>query len=291
MTPDAAGPNADQITYWNEVSGAKWVANQDRLDRLMAPLGAALLAKASAREGEFALDVGCGCGDVSLRLADAVGSHGRVTGIDISQPMLAHAEARRAALVPRDRAKVRWVRADAMTHSFAADADLIVSRFGVMFFDDRPRAFANLRAALRPGGRFAFVCWRRRSEVDWMRAPMDWIASVFPTPEETAGEVGPFALADAEATIRLLSEAGFHDVTADPLDCPVTLGEAMDSLSAIDDALRLLTETGPAAALTRGGPPADRATSAALMRAGLAARFPTGPVVLSAACWVYSGRG
>ena len=290
MSTEAPGPNADQINYWNEVSGAKWVANQDRLDRLMAPLGAAVLAKAAAREGEYALEIGCGCGDVSLALADQVGSHGVVVGLDISQPMLAHAEVRRAALVPNDRAKVQWVRADAMVHAFEPMADLMVSRFGVMFFDDRPRAFANLYSAVKPDGRFAFVCWRPRSEVEWMQAPMDWIASAFPTPEETDGEIGPFALADAEATIRLLTQAGFRDVTADKLDCPITLGEATGSDSAIDDALRLLTDTGPAAALTRGGEPEDRARSADLMRKGLEARFPTGPIVLGASCWIYSGK-
>ena len=293
MTNEAmaeTGPNADQITYWNEVTGAKWVANQDRLDRLMAPLGAALLAKAAATAGEQVVDIGCGCGDISLRLADAVGSHGRVLGVDISQPMLAHAEIRRAALVPADRALVRWLRADAMVHAFEPDADLMVSRFGVMFFDDRPRAFANLRKALRPGARFAFITWRRRVEVEWMQAPMDWLASVFPMPDEVEGEIGPFALANADSTRRLMTQAGFRDVAVEPIDRPLTIGVAGGGIDAIDDALKLLTETGPAAALTRGAEPDVKQKAAALMRGGLEHHAGAGPVTLGGACWLYSGR-
>ena len=86
--------NADQVAYWNEVAGPKWVTNQARLDRFMAPLTAFLVDAIATRPGESALDVGCGCGDLALTLAARVGAAGRVLGVDVSEPMLAQARAR-----------------------------------------------------------------------------------------------------------------------------------------------------------------------------------------------------
>ena len=231
MTANTTSPNADQITYWNEVSGAKWVANQVRLDRLMAPLGEALLAKAAATEGEHALDIGCGCGDISLRLAELVGSHGqRVLGVDISRPMLSasrgQARGSGAGLIAPSS---NGCSADAMVHGFAQDAvasgvDVMVSRFGVMFFDDRPRAFANLRKApCEPGGAVSLSSHGgRRREVEWMQAPMDWLAPL-PSRRRTRSTARSARLrsANADATSRLLTEAGFQGCrTSDRLDRP-----------------------------------------------------------------------
>ncbi len=282
--------NADQIAYWNEVAGAKWAANRERLDRLMAPLTDGLMAGAAARAGERALDVGCGCGEVALRLAAAVGASGQVEAVDVSAPMLAHAAAREAALPPGDRAAVDWRRADAMTRRFAADRDLIVSRFGVMFFDDPPRAFSNLRAAMRPGARFAVLTWRRRLEVEWMQAPLEWLATLQPMPEDATGAVGPFALADRDATCRMLTRAGLAEVSADPIDGLLTIGAGASDEAAVDDALALLSGTGPAAASLKGWEPDLRAHAYALMRAGIERRVDRGSVALAGACWLYRGR-
>ena len=286
MTTD----NADQIAYWNEVAGAKWVANQERLDRLMAPLTAALMTGAAARTGERVLDVGCGCGEVALRFAAAVGASGHVVAVDVSAPMLARAAACETALPPDDRAAVDWQRADAMTRWFAADRDLIASRFGVMFFDDLPRAFANLRSAMRPGGRFAVLTWRRRGDVEWMQAPLEWLTALQPMPEDATGAVGPFALADREATCRMLTGAGFADVTADPVDATLTIGAGPTDAAAVNDALALLSETGPAAGTLRTSEPDARARAEALLRAGVEQRVSGGRVALAGACWLYRGR-
>ena len=286
--------NAGQIAYWNEVAGAKWVANQDRLDRLMAPLTDALLAAAAPRPGESVVDVGTGCGDLALRVSERVGAGGHVLAVDISRPMLAHAEARRRRLPPGDHASIDWREADAMTHRFAPDSDLLVSRFGVMFFEDPPRAFANLRRAMRPGGRFAFLTWRRRAEIEWMQAPLDWVASILPTPEDVPGEIGPFALADAEATCQMLTRAGFGAVTATPVDRELVLGAAEPladdaDRAAIDDAMIVLADTGPAARQLREAEPAVRAEALDFLLAGVGRHVRDGRVLLGGACWIYSG--
>ena len=287
--------NADQIAYWNEVAGSKWAANQERLDRLMAPLTEGLMAGAAARTGERVLDVGCGCGEVALRLAAAVGASEHVTAVDVSAPMLAHAASREAAL-PLDgqaangRAAVDWRRADAMTRRFPADHDLVVSRFGVMFFDDPPRAFANLRSAMRPGARLAVLTWRRRADVAWMNAPLEWLTDLQPMPDDATGAIGPFALADPDTTCRMLARAGLADVTAEPIDGSLTIGAGASDEAAVDDALVLLGGTGPAAASLRAMEPDARSQAMALLRAGIEGRVSGGRVALNGACWLYRGR-
>ena len=255
--------NAEQKIHWNEDVGAIWVTNQERLDRLMRPLTETLLQVAAPAAGDHVLDVGCGCGELSLRLSAAVGPNGQVMGVDISRPMLARAAQRSAGLSGGDHAPIAWQEADAMTHGFAPTSDLMVSRFGVMFFDDRPRAFANLRKAMKPGGRFAFLAWRGRAEVGWFQAPLEWVEPVLPMPPLADGQVGPCALADGEATRTLLADAGFRNVVAEPVDRTLVMGES------VDDAFAMLSKTGPAAGLMREADPDSRAKAEDLLRQGL----------------------
>ena len=271
--------NADQIVYWNEVSGAKWVANQARLDRLFTPLTRALIDAAAPRAGERVLDVGCGCGETSLRAAGLVGAGGHVLGVDISQPMLDHARTRSSA--------VEWLQADAMTHAFPPEADLLMSRFGVMFFADQAAAFGNLRRALKPAGRFAFLCWQPRADVEWMQWPLDQVASVLPARAATAGEPGPFGLADATASARMLGEAGFSQVRVTSVEASLALGAAADP---VDDAMALLLDTGPVATLLREAGTEARPRAEAMLRRALQERSAGGLVQLGGACWLYQGR-
>lgn len=137
-TSSATTANAEQIEAWNGIAGAKWVANQERLDRMLAPFGAAVLAAAAIKAGEDALDIGCGCGcgATTLEIARMVGREGRAVGVDISEPMTARARERAAALGLRAEFRV----ADASSHPFEPDTfDVLVSRFGVMFSTIRRR--------------------------------------------------------------------------------------------------------------------------------------------------------
>ncbi len=278
--------NADQITYWNETVGAKWVANQERLDRIFSPLTQALIAGAAPAAGESVLDVGCGCGETSLLAAERAGPTGQVLSVDLSGPMLARAAAR-AAQRPPGAAPVAWVQADAMTHVFRPQADLMISRFGVMFFADQTAAFRNIRAALKPGGRFAFICWRPRAEVEWMCWPLEQMASLLPTPEQTTGAPGPFGLADRDATCRMLGNAGFTAVEAAPVDPLLTVGEGADP---VEDAMVVLRDTGPGAIMLREADPALRPQAEATLRAALQTKVIDGVIRLGGACWLYSGR-
>jgi SAM-dependent methyltransferase len=157
MSDAETGPNAAQIAYWNSEAGPRWVAMQERMDALLAPLLHAALERARPEAGERVLDIGCGCGATLLELAGRIGSGGSVLGVDVSAPMLGRARERVQA---NALAHVRLTLSDAATHAFAPGAfNLAFSRFGVMFFDDPVGAFANIRTALAATGRLVFVCW------------------------------------------------------------------------------------------------------------------------------------
>ncbi|MDF2901645.1 MAG: SAM-dependent methyltransferase, partial [Phenylobacterium sp.] len=188
--------NADQIAYWNNAAGETWAALQDRLDRQIEPLGLRAIEAGAPQPGERVLDIGCGCGQTSFELARRVGPSGRVLGVDISAPMLEVARQRAAGAA----ANVSFIEADAQTHAFQNGGfDLAISRFGVMFFDDPTAAFRNIGAALRPGGRLSFVCWRPMLENAWMATPLFAAMPLLPPlPPPDPAAPGPFAFADPE---------------------------------------------------------------------------------------------
>src|SRR6185503_11565956 len=191
-TLDTTGPNAEQIKYWNETAAPKWVEYQAVLDTQLEELGRLAMERARLVPGERVLDVGCGCGATTRALAARVGARGSAHGVDISAPMLARAaELTRAAGV----GNVRFTNADAQTYAFEpGGADVLFSRFGVMFFTDPPAAFTNLRRALRPGGRVAFVCWQPLAENPWLLVPLSTAAQHIQLPPPPApGAPGPFA--------------------------------------------------------------------------------------------------
>ena len=162
------GPNAGQVAYWNEAVGPTWAELQEPLDRQLGPLGRAAMAALKPRPGERILDIGCGSGQTSVELAGAVAPDGAVLGVDISRPLLDTARARSPGAND-----VTFLEADAQTAAFEPGAfDAAFSRFGVMFFADPPAAFANIRRALKPGGRLAFICWRGMVDNPIMTLPM-----------------------------------------------------------------------------------------------------------------------
>ena len=128
---------------------------------MLGRLTARLLAGAQIQDGENVLDAGCGCGDVTIRAARATGS-GHALGADFSRILVP--EARRLAAAA-GAGNARFEVADVQVHPVGAGVfDVVLSSFGVMFFDDPMAAFGNLRKALRRGGRLAFVCGRTREE-------------------------------------------------------------------------------------------------------------------------------
>src|SRR5437588_2962083 len=239
--------NADQIAFWNGVAGQHWTDRQPMQDVLLAPVSQILIDRTGAKAGERILDVGCGCGATTIALAERVAPSGFVFGIDISVPMLSRARQVAPQGLPLD-----FVLADATVHPFEpASFDLLVSRFGVMFFADPIASFTNLRRALKPTGRLAFVCWREPKENPWMMAPLMAVYKHVPKiPPVGPDEPGPFAFASEERVMRILKGAGFVDVAMEPHNLPmdIAVGGGLDA--AVEGSLQI----GPASRALQGHP-------------------------------------
>ncbi|HEX2812088.1 MAG TPA: class I SAM-dependent methyltransferase [Sphingopyxis sp.] len=278
---------AYQVADWNGRSGEQWVANQARLDAMLDAFGDAAIEAAAIGEGEQILDVGCGAGATSQALAARVGPRGHVLGVDISAPLIDRA--REAALAG---APLAFELADAGTAALPGQAfDLLFSRFGVMFFDDPAAAFAHMRGALKPGGRLAFVCWRGGAENDWVRLPMAAVADLIPLPPPPDPEApGPFSFGDSGRVARILTDAGFVDVSIAPFDHPVPFGHGETREAAVDNAVDMAFQVGPLARLLAQQPDEIRARAAAAVRRAFAAKPGDRSVMIDGAAWIVTAR-
>jgi SAM-dependent methyltransferase len=216
MTPDQIF-NAEQRARWNGPDGEYWASRYEQLERMLSPITGPLLAFAEPRPGSTVIEVGCGCGVNTLDLARLAG---RVIGIDVSEPILALARRRL-----RDLPNVTLLLGDAAELPLDdLGAELIVSRFGVMFFGGPVAAFANLRKGLTPGGRLRFACWRTLAENPWQQVPLNALYEHAPRlPPLAPDEPGPFTFGDRERVTRILTASGFTAPSFTPLDSQLDL--------------------------------------------------------------------
>lgn len=275
--------NAAQKASWDGPGGERWAREAERYDRMSRGFLERIVTALAPRPGERVLDVGCGNGALSLALAGAVAPDGVVTGLDISTPMLelARERARGAGVV-----NVDFEQGDAQTHDLPTEAfDAVVSRFGVMFFEDPLAAFANLARGLRPDGRVVFTCWRELLANDWIMVPAAAALEHVPMPElGEAGGPGPFSLADEEKLRSLLAGAGLVDVEVEDIRVPLVMGtdvdDALDFMKAGEMAEILLTDVDPE--------PAARAWDT--IRTCLEAHSGDGGVTLDGSAWLVNAK-
>jgi len=269
-----------QTNAWNGPSGRAWVETLDLLDGVFAPFERILLEETPIGPGRRVLDIGCGTGATTLAFATAVAPEGRVTGIDISEQMIAAARAR----ARRSATTAGFVAADAEDHAFEpASFDAIVSRFGVMFFTDPVRAFANLRRAAVGGAPLRCVAWRSMEENPFMTTAERAAAPLLPDlPPRQPDAPGQFALADRELIERILRESGWQEIEVRAVD--VVCSTTQDQLA------RYLTWLGPVGAhLQRADEPTRRRVIESILPAfepylhGNEVRF-------TAACWLVKAR-
>jgi len=274
--------NKEQIEYWNAEAGENWVTQADALDLMLQNIGAALIARATLKLGDQVIDIGCGSGAVTLAAQDCIGDVGCAIGLDISRPLLRNAE-RRA----RERAsRAIFIEADAATWRNATPADVVISRFGVMFFDNPAAAFANILQATKPDGRLHFACWRDPKKNDMGGGLMKAVAHLFTPPDVKPDPKapGPFAFADSEYVGALLAKAGWRDVKFEAWDGRLPLLGATARENA-----ELLARMGPIGrAMREQNIEIDRVVDALIPF--LEQRCENGRYSLNAAVWLVSAR-
>jgi SAM-dependent methyltransferase len=269
----------DQAALWNGAAGVTWVEAQEPLDRMFERFEQVLVETVLARGARRVLDVGCGTGATTLAIARGLGSGGAV-GIDISEPMLALARAR----AERERLPAAFVRADAEAHRFEPGSfDTIVSRFGVMFFADPVRAFANLRRAVRRDGDLALIAWRGPAENGFMTAAERAAAPFLPDiPPRRTDAPGQFAFADSTRVAGILEQGGWTAIDIRPLDVECAFPK--------NDLVGYVTRIGPIGRALRA---ADEKARARIVQAVLPAFDPYvhgDEVRFVAACWMIGAR-
>ena len=276
--------NQEQREYWNGKAGTQWVEQNNQMDNSLRPIGKLAMDAAQVQPGEFVLDIGCGCGDTSLQLAQLSGETGKVLGVDISAPMLDLAQQKKGELPAALAATVAFAEGDAASYAFGAQQfDLVFSRFGVMFFDDPVLAFTNIRGALKPGGRLAFICWAPVQHNQWVMVPLAAaLAHIDPPQPGDPHAPGPFSFADVEHTRGVLGAAGFQNIDLAPVSPTMRFGEGTPR----DQIANFFMDIGPVSrALAEGTPELKEAVRASITEAIMPFYDGTG-VNLEGSCWV-----
>lgn len=272
-------PADEQRALWNGRAGHAWVESQALLDRMLQPFEDLLVDALSARAGGAVLDVGCGTGSTTLAAARLPGTS-RCVGLDISAPMLATARAR----AEREGSPATFLLANVQHQELEpASFDTIISRFGVMFFDDPVRAFANLRRAARSGAALRFIAWRSPAENPFMTTAERAAAPLLPAlPPRHPDAPGQFAFADQHRVRRILQESGWSELDLQPIDATCTFPES--------GLVPYMTRLGPLGQLL---PTVDDETRARVIETARAAFEPFvhgAEVRFTAACWNVSAR-
>ncbi len=278
-TPLAPVGDADQTAYWNGPGGRRWTERGDAPEAIFAPIAELLYARARLAPGERVIDVGCGGGVTTLAIAAQVGAAGGVIGVDVSALMIARAIERAGAT-----SAAKFVLADAGSHDFSPGwANLLFSRFGVMFFADPVASFANLRKGLARGGRVVFACWREARRNPWQTIALKAACKHAPRlPEVGPEDPGPFSFADEARVRRILGEAGFETIALTPVD--LELDDAAGQ--GLETALATMQQIGAASRALEAQPEALRAAAVAEIRAALAPHQRGLSVPLGAAIWI-----
>ena len=260
--------------------GHAWVSQQAVISDVFTSVTSVSLVAAAAKQGEHVIDIGCGPGDTLLAFARAVSPSGDALGVDVSVPMLEFARHRAAEA---GLANVTCALADATTYAFEPRrANLVYSRFGMMFFDDPIKAFTNIRSAMKMGGRLVFVCFRTMPESPWFRVPIEAARPhVPPQPPVDPLAPGMFSLAREDRLRGVLTEAGFREIALNATDVPIHGKDTTQSMA-------FITQVGPLPALLENASDEQRKRATEAARNALAAQIGADGRGLHVGLWLVS---
>lgn len=274
---------------WADEASRRWADHADRLEAMLVPIDDVLLPAAAIGRGERVIDIGCGRGATTRAAASLAGPLGTATGIDISATLIVEAG---TIPPPPAAAPIDWICADAAAHPFPSAAhDVVISRFGAIFFEHPVAAFANLAGAVRSGGRLAMAVWQRRDASEFQSLSIDLAVRVAaahgidlrPAP----ADAGPFAYGADAHTRPILEAAGWVDVVVEPHELPLYVGGPGTTP---EQAVAIGRATGPLAMLLRAAPTDVADTVAAALVEEMHARWDGTGVALPAAIAIVAAR-
>lgn len=273
----------EQLEYWNGESGQRWAEQDALMARLLQPVGEALLDHAGLDQCHHVVDVGCGGGSQSRMLAKRLSADAKITGIDISEPLLAVAKGNNSQV--ENTASIEYLLADAEEYNFpTAQFDGLFSRFGVMFFSDPIAAFTNLRKSLSDEAKLAFACWQAMEKNDWVRIPIEIAMQYVTLPDNMVPDAeapGPFALAREERIRGILLQAGFNNIEVVSHLQEVRLGES----SNLQESIREMADIAPVQRLLVGQDESVKEQVYKALETNMAQYYQDGAIVLPGAIW------
>lgn len=269
-----------QAAHWNGGAGRAWVTAQALLDPMFKPFEDRLVARIGAASAQRVLDVGCGTGSTTLAAARQLGATGLCLGADISAPMVAAARAR----AKRENSAARFIVADVQTHAFEpASFEWIISRFGVMFFDNPVQAFANLHRAASGNAELAFIAWRSAADNPFMTTAERAAAPLLPNlPVRRPGAPGQFAFADRQRVASILEASGWTGIDIEPIDVECALPE--------NQLIDYFTQLGPVGLCLQEADQWTRKQVVETVRSAFDPYVHGTDVRYTAACWMVSAR-
>jgi SAM-dependent methyltransferase len=266
--------------FWNSTMGHAWVSQQAVISDVFTSVTSVSLDAAGVKPGEHVIDIGCGTGDTLLAFARAVGPSGAALGVDVSVPMLDFARHR---AVEARLGNAAFALSDATNHAFEPGwADLVYSRFGVMFFEEPVRAFTNIRSGMKAGGRLVFVCFRTMPESPWFRVPIEAARPHLPPqPPVDPTAPGMFSFAREDRLRGILTEAGFREIAIKATDVPIHGKDITQSMA-------FITQAGPLPALLENASDEQRERATDAVRNALAAKIGADGMGLHVGLWLVS---
>lgn len=272
------------VEDWRGEVGERWLAHIDAFESMISPVNAAVMKAADFKPGQHVVEIGSGGGKNCIEIDRLVTASGSVAGVDIAEVLVSYAKSRAQKAGARN---VSFICADAQMAKLDAQFDRAFSSFGVMFFENPAAAFANIRSWLKSGGDFVFSCWAAPDMNPWIGAVGAIVGKYVEMPARDPDGPGPFRMADPEATVGLLTRAGWRDVKCDLWRGEQMLGGAgAGPESAADFVLSALAIGEP---LDEAGPGVRQRAREEIV-AALKPFHRNGAVRMEAASWIVSAK-
>ncbi len=283
---DTQEATTEFVDFWNEILVPKFTKYRHVLVGGLTHHSAKIFPSLEVREGDRAVDVGCGFGDTAIELAQRVGANGSVLGIDCCEAFLDIARGDAAAAGVEN---VEFVNADVQFYPFEGDFDFCFSRFGTQFFENPVAGLKSMRRSLKPGGTMTMIVWRGIDDNPWLGMAKEIVLRYLPEPGDDGRSCGPgpFSMAGQEMVTKQLEIAGYNGIEFVRVDAPLMVGNSPD------DAADFQLSLGPAGEVFReAGEEAEekRAEITAALTSELS-KFETDEgIILPSSSWVISAR-